>query len=107
MIKNLSQLKKALAPGADFVITAHCRPECVGETRRVNLANTTGIYSINPDDPTSKASTANCGKGSWLGWSKAPFWSFEGDTAMLYDSDTTHTPEHIIIGLKLAGGETA
>ena len=103
MIKNLSQLKKALAPGAEFEITAHCRPECVGQRRRVNSANTQGFYSVIPDEPQSKVSTANCGKGSWLGWSKAPFWSFDGDTASIYDSDEVHTEGHLIMTIKVGG----
>lgn len=103
MIKNLSQLKKALAPGAEFEIIAHCRPECVGQRRRVNSANTQGFYSVIPDEPQSKVSTANCGKGSWLGWSKAPFWSFDGDTASIYDSDEAHTEKHIIMTIKVGG----
>lgn len=100
-IKNLSQLKKALPAGTDFVITGHARPECVGQRRRVNLANTQGFYSIIPDEPASRVTTANCGKGSWLGWSKAPFWSFNGDEAALYDSDTERTEEHLIIRIKI------
>ena len=107
MIKNLSQLKKALIPGAVFEITNHCRPECVGQRRKVNIANTQGIYSIIPDEPQSKVTTANCGKGSWLGWSKAPFWKFNGDTAALFDSDEHHTAERLIIEIKVLGGEGA
>ena len=103
MIKNLSQLKKALAPGAEFEITAHCRPEYVGQRRKVNIANTQGLYSIIPDEPQSKVSTANCGKGSWLGWSKAPFWSFDGATASIYDSDEVHTEAHLIMTIKVGG----
>ena len=104
MIKNLSQLKKTLTPGRDFEILAHCRPECVGERRRVNIANTQGFYSIIPDDPTSRVTTANCGKGSWLSWSKAPFWEIQDGEAALYDSDEHHTPEHLIIKIKVEEG---
>lgn len=103
MIKNLTQLKKALTPGATFEIVGHCRPEVIGQTREINIANTQGFYSIIPDEPQSKVTTANCGKGSWLGWSKAPFWEFSEDTAALYDSDEAHTDEHLIIKIKVGG----
>lgn len=103
MIKNLSQLKRALVPGAEFEIVAHCRMECIGQRRKVNKANTQGLYSIIPNEPQSRVTTANCGKGSWLGWSTAAFWGFENGTATLYDSDTMKSPEHIIISLKLIG----
>ena len=53
MIKNLSQLKKELAPGAKFEILEHTRPECVGQTREINIANTQGFYSIIPGEPAT------------------------------------------------------
>lgn len=104
MANNLSQLKKALIPGAEFEIVGHCRPECIGQSRRVNIANTAGFYSVIPDEPEGKASLANGGKGSFLGWSKARFWKFENDVCSLYDSDTEQTPERLIISLKLKEG---
>ena len=103
MFKNLSQLKKALVPGAKFEIVAHCRPECIGQHRVVNIANTQGFYSIIPDEPKSKVTTSNCGKGSWLGWSKSPYWEFDGDTATLYDNDELHTEERLIIKIRVGG----
>jgi hypothetical protein len=81
MIKNLSQLKKALKAGATFEITAHCRPDCIGQQRQVTKANTQGFYSILPAEPQSKTSLANGEKGSWLGWSNAPFWSLKTESA--------------------------
>lgn len=104
MIKNLTQLKRALAPGAEFEITGHCRPEYVGQHRKVSSTNTSGFYSIIPEEPKSRVSTANCGKGSWLAWSKAPFWTIADGEAALYDSDEHHTDEHLIIKMKLAEG---
>ena len=83
MANNLSQLKKALMAGAEFEIVGHCRPECVGQSRRVNIANTAGFYS---------------------GWSKARFWRFENGVCSLYDSDKEQTPEHLIIAFKLKEG---
>lgn len=102
MIKNLSQLKKELVPGAKFEILEHTRSECVGQTREINIANTQGFYSIIPGEPVHRISLANCGKGSWLAWSKAPYWSFEGDTATLY-GDEAHTEEHLIMKIRVGG----
>lgn len=101
MANNLSQLKKALTAGTDFEIVGHCRPECIGQNRRVNIANTAGFYSVIPDEPESKVSLANDGKGSFLGWSKARFWRFEDGVCALYDSDMDQTPERLIIAIKL------
>ena len=104
MINNLSQLKKALIVGAEFEIVAHCRPECVGSTRRINYVNTIGFYSVIPDEPNCKVSLANYGKGSFLGWSRAGFWKFENGVCALYDSDKDQTPKHLIIAFTLKEG---
>ena len=77
MIKNLSQLKKALVKGARFQIIEHfIFPERNGEIREVNVVQTNGIYTIIPDEPDSRITKANRGKGSWLGFGKASDWTF-------------------------------
>ena|GEM_PF-1368636 len=107
MIKNLAQLKRALVKGAEYVVVEHCRAEHIGEHRRVNYADTTGFYSGLPSDPNGKMSTANGGRGSFLGWSKAPFWSFSDDgVCAIYSLDKSkayRTP--IIAFILLDGGE--
>lgn len=103
MIKNLAQLKRTLVKGTEFIITKHCRKECIGEHRYINVADTTGFYSIVPGEPEHKATQANGGKGSLLGWSKAAFWKFENGECTLYDSNTIFTPEHILISFKVVG----
>lgn len=101
MIKNLSQLKKALVAGSEFEIIEHCRKECIGEWRRVNVTDTTGFYSIIPDQPQNKATLANGGRGSFLGWSKAAFWEFREDgVCALYSSDKERAPEFLIIAIR-------
>lgn len=61
MVKNLAQLKRTLVKGAEFEIVAHARQGCVGQRRRVNVADSTGFYSIIPDQP------GNAGK-QWQGF---------------------------------------
>lgn len=107
MLKNLAQLKNHLVPGAEFEIVAHFRPECIGQIRRVNKANTTGIYSVIPSEPNCRTSTANFGKGTWLAWGKASYWEFEDGVATRYQDEREHTPEHLLIAIKLTGGKTA
>jgi hypothetical protein len=107
MIKNLSQLKKALTKGAEFDVVEHCRPECIGERRRINYADTTGFYSILPNDPNHKSNNSNSGKGFFLSWSKAAFWEFREDgVCATYSSDTHRTSEYLTIAMKpvKAGG---
>lgn len=101
MINNLSQLKKHFESKPEFEIIAHCRPEMVGQKRKVNVCNTTGFYSIIPDDPNAKTSAANGGRGSFLGWSKATFWTFESDVASIFTSDKKD-PSSLILSMKLS-----
>ena len=101
MADNLAQLKKELKAGPKFEIIGHCRPECVGEIRRVTLANTQGFYSVVDGQPEHRLSTANNGRGSFLGWSKAPFWSFQNGTCTIYTSDQEHTPQNIIMEFRI------
>ena len=76
-IKNLSQLKKALASRHVFVVTDHRNfSERIGERRVVNKMQTNGAYTIIPNDPDHKISQANRGLGSWFEFGKAGDWEF-------------------------------
>lgn len=101
MINHLSQLKKVLKACPRLEIIGHCRKECVGEIRRVTLANTRGFYSVIDGQPNHKTSQANNGNGPVLWWSKASFWHFEDGICALYDSDTDHTEGHLIMAFRI------
>jgi len=101
MINNLSQLKKHFATLPEFEVVAHCRPECIGEKRKVNVCNTQGIYSVIPDDSNAKATLANRGMGSWLAWSKSSFWKFENNIASVYTSDKVFNDNTLVLSMKL------
>lgn len=101
MVNHLSQLKRALKVCPRLEIIKHCREECMGEIRRVTLANSQGFYSVVDGQPNHKISRANNGKGSVLWWSKAPFWRFENVVCALYDSDTDHTESHLIMAFRI------
>ncbi len=84
-IKNLSQLKKAIANRIPFTILEHnIHPGYTGQTRIANLVQTNGFYSIVKDDPESNVTKANYGKGCWLPYGKASDWSFEDGVCTLY-----------------------
>ena len=73
MVKNLSQLKKAIKPGMMFEITNHTRPECIGERRVV-----TGVTTV---DFTSRKLDENgepTGKDLHMEFDRAKNWSFDG-----------------------------
>ena len=76
-IKNLSQLKKAIANKQKFLIVKHYfHEECVGQIRTPNVVQTNGFYSIIENEPNSKVSMANNGKGYWYGYEKASCYDF-------------------------------
>ena len=100
-IKNLAQLKRALVVGAEFEITSAYRPEVVNQLRRVNYADTTGIYSIRPDAPDDKVTLANDGRGSYLAWGKSSDWTFADGLCTCYQKDKEHTPENVVFTIKV------
>ena len=100
-IKNLSQLKKCLKAGTMLEVIGHCRPECIGEMRKVTLANTQGFYSIvDGEPPDSRLNQGNEGKGPVLHWSNAPFWAFQDGVCGLY-SDKDHTEQNLIMAFRV------
>jgi len=105
MITNHSQLKKQLIQGAEFDIVEHCRPEVIGERRRVNYADSTGVYTIKSSDPDGALSQANGGKGSYLRWEKASFWEFRDDgVCALYTNASDKSPKTLVIAIRLIEG---
>ena len=100
-IKNLAQLKRALVVGAEFEITSAYRPEVVNQLRRVNYADTTGIYSIRPDAPDDRVTLANDGRGSYLAWGKSSDWVFADGLCTCYQKDREHTPENVVFTIKV------
>src|SRR5699024_11421765 len=92
MIKNLSQLKRALRPGMRLEVIGHCRPGCIGQLREVTWVNTQGFYTktLNPPDP--KLNAANEGRGAILWWGAARTWEFEDGVCKSY-TRSEHTAE--------------
>lgn len=101
MIKNLNQLKKVLKDCPRLEIVGHCRPECVGQVRRVTLANTQGFYSVVDGQPDHKISRGNNGLGAVLWWDKATSWSFEGAICSVYENGAKHTQDHLIMAFRV------
>ena len=70
-------------------------------------ANTTGFYSAVAGDPKNWTRTANRGLGLILWWNRAPFWSFQNGVCSVYDSDTTHTEDHLIMAFRILDEQEA
>lgn len=76
-INNLSQLKKAMQDGHDFVVVKHyCHPDYTGQVRCVKECGKTYMYTGIKDDPAHKVSRLNYGKGCYLNFGKASDWEF-------------------------------
>ena len=102
MIKNLSQLKKALVPGVEFEILQHNRPECMGQIRRVTKANTAGFYKTVSSEPGNQANAGNDGLGLYCEWGPARFWSFSAEgTCARYTSEPGDQFSNIIMAFKI------
>lgn len=63
-IKNLSELKRFIQPGVEFkTLSQKNHPDLVGLTRVVTTVQTVCFYSKIKDQPNSRFSTDNGGKG--------------------------------------------
>jgi hypothetical protein len=107
-MRRMVELKRALSVGAEFEITDSCRAETIGQIRRVNYANTQGIYTVIPDDPDSKITKANGGKGSYLEWNSAKHWRFKEDNVVaLYNNAEEQARDTLVIEFRvLHGGDS-
>ena len=104
-MRTMTELKKTLTIGAEFKILDSHRAETIGQVRRVNYANTQGIYTIIPSEPDSAATKANGGRGSYLGWGAAKYWRFKEDNVVaLYNSAEEQNRETLVIEFKIQGG---
>ena len=101
MIQNLSQLKKAIKAGVRFEIIDHCRIECIGEIRRVTLANTQGLYSVVDGQPDHAISKGNDGRGAILTWENAGSWEFRDGLCTQYFTHEAHTAENVAISFRI------
>ena len=94
--KNLSQLKKAIKSGIMFEITAHSRPEYVGERRIV-----TGVTTV---DFTSRKLDENgepTGKDIHMEFDRAKNWSFDnGEMTSRLDNGDVLMSFHFIDSLE-------
>lgn len=89
-IKNLSQLKKAIANKQKFLIIKHyVKDELSKQIRTPNVVQTNGFYSIVEDEPNNKVTLANNGKGYWYGYEKAKCYDFNEDSIMFKFKDGT------------------
>lgn len=81
-IKNLAELKRFIQPGVEFkTLSQKNHPDLVGLTRVVTTVQTVCFYSKIKDQPNSRFSTDNGGKGfrtdfkyRHRGWCLPPGW---------------------------------
>ena len=86
MVKNLSQLKKAVNNKCRFKIVEHgIKPEYTGQIRKPNVIQTNGFYSIVANEPNNLVSLANNGRGSWIEYGKASEWKFENGLCSMFN----------------------
>ncbi len=100
-ICNLSQLKRVMKTCPKFEIVDHCRPECIGQIRRVTLANTQGFYSGMEGQPEHTISRGNGGLGSMLWWDKAASWGFRDGLCTQYYRGEEHTAQNTVISFRI------
>lgn len=83
-IKNLTQLKKALATHLFEVVEHNVHPEYTGQVRCVCKMQNNGMYTSVVRNGDKAINTYNNGKGLWCVFGKAHDWEFNGDLCTLY-----------------------
>ena len=85
MVKNLSQLKKALKNGTRYEVVEHfVHPKYTGQVRQATYVGTDVMYSRSVDDDS--INTLNGGHGIKTDFGKASDWAFCGGVCQLWDS---------------------
>lgn len=105
-IKNLAQLKRRLGVGSEFEIIKHWKETLNGQVRQIKEANTQGIYTVLRDFPESDISLANNGRGSYLGWGKTSYWSFEKGHCTRYTNEE-HRNETFVLSFRIIEKESS
>ena len=86
-IKNLAGLKRFIQPGVEFkTLIQKNYPDLVGLTRVVTTVQTVCFYSKVKDQPNSRFSTDNGGKGFRTDFAKADAYIFDGTTVKVKDT---------------------
>ena len=86
-IKNLAELKRFIQPGIEFkTLSQKNHPDLVGLTRVVTTVQTVCFYSKIKDQPNSRFSTDNGGKGFRTDFAKADAYIFDGTTVKVKDT---------------------
>ena len=85
--KSLAELKRFIRPGVEFKTVSHANhADMVGLTRVVTTVQTVGFYSKVKDQPNSRFSTDNGGKGFRTDFAKADAYIFDGTTVKVKDT---------------------
>lgn len=84
--KSLAELKRFIRPGVEFkTVSQTNHADMVGLTRVVTTVQTVGFYSKIKDQPNSRFSTDNGGKGFRTDFAKADAYIFDGTTVKVKD----------------------
>lgn len=83
-IKNLNQMKKAIAAGRKFrIINHYIHEDYTGQIRKPNVIQTNGFYSIVENDPNGRIFDLNFGKGIWHEYGKAKDYEFTDKSILI------------------------
>ena len=103
-IKNLAELKRFIQPGVEFkTLSQKNHPDLVGLTRVVTTVQTVCFYSKIKDQPNSRFSTDNGGKGFRTDFAKADAYVFDGTTVKV--KDTRNKDRGVIYEFEFYDGE--
>lgn len=101
MITSLEQLQEALRVKPRLEVLYHWNKDRVGQIRRVTYVDQIGFHSIPVDWRNCEPQLLYSSRGYHLWWGKRGAWRFENGICSIYDSDTAHTIDHLVMAFRV------
>ena len=101
VIESYRQIMRILRENPRIQVTAHRRPEYVGQIRRVTLSNRDSFYSVVEGQPEHEVSRRHHGKGSNLWLCNRQHIKLERDVCKVYDTRDPLTEDHLIMAFRV------
>ena len=101
VLESHRQIMRILQENPRIEVTAHRRPEYVGQIRRVTLSNRDTFYSVVEGQPDHEVSRRHHGRGSSLWLCNRQHIIIEGDVCKVYDCRKQLTEDHLVMAFRI------
>ena len=100
VIESHRQIMRIMQENPRIEVTAHRRPEYVGQIRRVTLSSRDAFYSVVEGHPAHEVIRRHHGKGSSLWVCNRKHIKIEGDICKVYYKRKNMTDDHLVMAFR-------